>query len=139
MLFRSGRDSPFLKNISQTFPFRVAFYPGNGRQWLSWIHVDDLTKLFMHVMDTLHDGVLNAVAPEVVTLKTMMQQWISLQQRPPVLLPFPYILLRSILGEIAEESIKSLYVTSNRMQEEGIQFTYPELNAALQASLSASR
>jgi uncharacterized protein (TIGR01777 family) len=112
---------------------------GNGRQWFSWIHVDDLVNAVLFVLDqeTLA-GPLNATAPEPVRHAELMTTIAATLRRPllPVQIPAP--LLRAALGELAELFVDGQRVVPERLRALGFEFRYPTIAAALEQALGSS-
>lgn len=118
----------------------VATILGNGRQVVSWIHVDDLCRMFLYAIekDTMQ-GVYNAVAPHPVTHRVLMlalARAICGRFFLPVYVPA--FALKIILGEMSIEVLKSATVSAEKILGTGFVFTYPSLDVAL-ASLYAKK
>jgi uncharacterized protein (TIGR01777 family) len=113
---------------------------GSGRQWLSWIHIDDLTELVLFVLErrTL-TGALNATAPEPVRSADFMAALAATLRRPlwPVRIPAP--LVRAALGELAELFVDGQRIVPKRALELGFRFEHAELAGALSHLLAARR
>ncbi|HXH39313.1 MAG TPA: TIGR01777 family oxidoreductase [Thermoanaerobaculia bacterium] len=121
-------------------PFRLgAGGPmGSGRQWMSWIDREDVLRMFEWSID--HGsarGIYNVTAPEPATNRDLAKALGRALHRPAVL-PAPAFALRLILGaEMADEMLLSgQRVLPRRATEEGFQFGYPELDAALAHAVS---
>ncbi|UCE86111.1 MAG: TIGR01777 family oxidoreductase [Deltaproteobacteria bacterium] len=111
---------------------------GDGRQWVPWIHVDDLVALMLTVVrDARADGVVNAVAPEPVR-NLELTRAIARVLRRPALLRAPAFAVRAALGELAEELLGSRRVLPKRASELGFRFRHPTLETALAAELAGS-
>ena len=116
-------------------PFR-AFVGGPimpGTQWVSWIHRTDLIGLIEWSL--AHDqvaGPVNAVAPDVVTMKEFCQM-LGKAMRRPSWLPVPGFALRLAFGELASFMTTGQRVTPKVALDGGYQFRYPRLDAALRA------
>jgi uncharacterized protein len=120
-------------------PFRLGLGGplGNGRQWMPWIHVDDLAALYVHAADcTTVAGPINGVAPNPVTNKQFTKALGAAVHRPAIL-PAPYFALRLALGEFAQVLFDSQRVVPQAAQASGFQFSYPQIDAALRAILSS--
>lgn len=119
-----------------TLPFRLfvggPVLPGN--QAISWIHIDDMVRLLMWMIDNPHaEGAYNACAPQVVD-NTLFGKSISTVLRVPMWLPVPQFALRLIFGEMADALlIGGQAVVSARLEAEGFSFTYPTIDTALTA------
>lgn len=105
---------------------------GSGRQWHSWIHVQDLLAGIAHLWSVSAEssGAYNFTAPESVTQQQFSQVAATLLHRP-CFFTTPAFLLRTLLGEQADLLVEGQRVTPRRLLETGFQFQYPTLSAAL--------
>lgn len=117
-------------------PFRLGLggIIGNGRQWLSWIHIDDVVGIYLHAIDGAH-GVFNATAPHPVTNAEFTRALGAVLHRP-TLFPVPTIALRLMLGEGADVLLTGQRVVPERTLAEGYRFAYAELEPALRNLLA---
>jgi len=106
---------------------------GTGRQGQSWIHIQDLVKMFACALTDEHaHGVYNAVAPNPVTHAEMTKQIASAYHRPIWWLKVPAWALRWVLGEMAVLVTGGNFVSSEKIQKElNFTFTYARLADAL--------
>jgi uncharacterized protein (TIGR01777 family) len=118
-------------------PFRLGLggQLGNGRQWMPWIHVDDVVGLLLHAARTeAVDGPMNVVAPNPVTNKVFTKT-LGKTLRRPTLLPVPRFGLRAAFGEMSQILMASQRALPRVAQNTGYGFRYPELRPALDACL----
>ena len=109
---------------------------GSGQQWMSWIHRSDLCGLILRGLeDETWSGVVNAVAPEPVSMARFAQELGRCLGRPS-LLPVPGPVLQVLLGDGAKVVLEGQQVASARLDELGFSFRYPDLPAALGAATS---
>jgi uncharacterized protein (TIGR01777 family) len=109
---------------------------GSGRQWLSWIALDDIAGAYLHAL-TRDDlaGPVNATAPNPVTNAEFTATLARVLHRPAVL-HVPAFAPRLVLGEFADEMLfASIRVEPARLLETGYRFRFPELEAALRHTL----
>ena len=109
---------------------------GSGRQWLSWIALDDIAGAYLHALtrDDL-DGPVNTAAPNPVTNAEFTTTLARVLRRPAVL-HVPAFAPRLVLGEFADEMLfASIRALPARLQETGYRFRFPELEAALRHTL----
>jgi uncharacterized protein (TIGR01777 family) len=110
------------------------YHMGRGRQWISWVHVDDIVGLFLLAIDNpAAGGPINGTAPNPVRNSEFSRELARVLHRP--FLPFgpPDPLLRVALGEKAHVVTTGQRVLPGRAEELGYRFLYPELPAALDA------
>lgn len=103
---------------------------GSGRQWWSWIHIDDLLRLVEHAIVNEIAGAVNAVAPEAVRQREFARRLGRVLARPAVT-PMPAFLLKIVLGEFASELLSSRRVVPRRALASGFEFRYGNLDEAL--------
>ena len=111
---------------------------GNGRQWMPWIHVDDLARLYLHAADTdAVRGPMNAVAPNPVT-NSEFTKALGRAVHRPAFMPAPYFGLRLLFGEFAKVLFASQRVIPKVALETGFRFEFPEIGPALQQIIVAT-
>ncbi|MFM9024540.1 MAG: TIGR01777 family oxidoreductase [Planctomycetaceae bacterium] len=109
---------------------------GNGRQWMPWIHVADLARLYVHAADTAAiRGPMNATAPHPVR-NAEFTKALGRQLHRPAFMPAPYIGLRIVFGEFAQVLFASQRVIPKVALDTGFVFQYPELAGALREILA---
>src|ERR1043165_1033003 len=105
---------------------------GSGRQVVSWIHVDDLARLYIDsVMKEQYTGAYNAVAPSPVTHRELMRAIAKAKGGIKIPAPVPPFVLQLIMGDASIEVLKSCTVSSAKTEAQGFQFLYPALQEAL--------
>jgi uncharacterized protein (TIGR01777 family) len=128
-----GTDGGALQKMLPPFRAGVGGRVGTGRQWLSWVHVDDLAQIYLMALDR-GEGPINACAPNPVTNAVLTQELGSALHRPTAM-PVPTIALRLLLGEGAQMLLTGQRVLPRRAQELGYRFEFPELRTALASLL----
>jgi uncharacterized protein (TIGR01777 family) len=103
---------------------------GDGRQWMPWIHVEDLAELFRFAVETPVEGAVNAVSPNPVENSVFTRE-LGHTLRRPALLPVPKFALRALFGEMAEVLLASQRVIPQAAVSAGFQFRFPNLGPAL--------
>lgn len=115
-------------------PFRLfAGGPlGSGKQWFSWIHIDDLVNLILaSLVQASFEGVLNATAPQPVRMAELCYLLGQILHRPSWL-PVPAIALEALLGDAAKVILEGQQVFPKRTQVLGFRYQYPIAKQALQ-------
>jgi uncharacterized protein (TIGR01777 family) len=107
---------------------------GSGKQYMSWIHLDDLCRLFMAMLEEESwRGTYNAVAPNPVTNKEFTETLAHVLHRPLLLPKLPAFSLKLALGEMSEIVLASQRVSAEKVLAQGFRFEYPELQEALES------
>jgi uncharacterized protein len=106
---------------------------GSGRQWLSWIHLEDIVRLILFCLD--HDGIsgpVNASAPEPMT-NDMFGRAIGKAMHRPHWLPVPAFMMKAILGEMSSLLLEGQRVLPQTALDAGFSFRYPTADVALRS------
>jgi len=131
-----SRDSPALQRFVQPFRYFVGGRVGSGRQWVSWIHLDDLVGLYrLAIEDTQLTGPLNAVGPEPRREEDMADLIGRLVHRPDFL-PVPAFAVRTVLGMQADLALHGRRAVPEVAIQQGYEFRYPTLEDALGEALA---
>lgn len=104
---------------------------GNGRQYLPWIHIDDLCRLFIFAMENEIEGIYNGVAPLPVDNREMTVSLGRVLHRPILLPNVPAFVLRLVLGQMSEMVLNGQNASSKKIEDAGFTFQYGKLEDAL--------
>jgi uncharacterized protein (TIGR01777 family) len=108
--------------------------PATGRQWLSWIHIDDIVGIYLLALDRDEArGPINGTAPNPLRNAEFGKALAKVLRRPFVPIGPPDAVLEVVLGEVAQVVTKGQKVLPAKAQSLGYTFRYPELDAALRA------
>jgi len=110
---------------------------GDGEQWQSWIHIDDLAEMFVFALSNNLEGVFNAVAPNPVTNTKMTKELAKVLKRPLILPNVPKSVMKIVLGEMSYLLFASQRVCSKKIEEKGFVFQYPNIGSALNRLLAS--
>jgi uncharacterized protein (TIGR01777 family) len=113
-------------------PFRMGLGGriGSGRQWMSWIHLDDLCEMFRFAAEQPVRGAMNGVAPYPVNNADFTRALAAALKRPAVF-PVPVFALKLMFGEMSEVLLSSQRVAPKGAEEAGFRFRYAQLSPAL--------
>ncbi len=125
-----GADGGALQKMLPPFKAFVGGRLGSGRQWMSWIHVDDLAALIIHAMQKTVAGALNGTAPNPVTNAAFTRELAAALSRP-ALFPAPAFALKLMFGEMSEVLLGSQRVLPKAAETSGFRFAFPQLAQAL--------
>lgn len=123
-----------IKEFKKPLQFGIATIPGNGSQVMSWIHIDDVVRMFLFMLDNENiSGTFNAVSPNPVTNKELILQ-MAKTERGRFFIPIhvPSFVLKTLAGEMSVEILKSATVNAEKILQAGFIFQYPEKDKAIQ-------
>jgi uncharacterized protein len=111
----------------------VAAILGSGEQIISWIHIEDVCRLFIMALENeSFSGVFNAVAPHPISNKTLVQKLANnITGKKHITLNVPAFVLKIMLGEMSIEVLKSCTVNSDKIKNLGFNFKFPTIETAL--------
>ena len=126
-----GNDGGFLKRMLLPFKLGLGGPIGNGKQWMSWIHRTDFIAIIDKLLKsaTLR-GVFNATAPEPVTNSEFSKTLGQVLNRP-AFIPIPALVLKILLGEMAELLLGGQRALPTRIEQTGFEFKFKTLSKAL--------
>lgn len=133
-----GRTAPLLSLDTGPLPpslFQFKLFAGgrlgSGKQWLSWIHIEDTVRAIRFLTDLESaSGVYNIASPDPVTNADFTKILGKVMNRP-TLLPVPEFALKTLLGEVAALVLEGRPVSVKKLQDLGFTFHFPKLEAAL--------
>ena len=130
-----AREGGALPLMAMPFRFGAGGPLGSGRQWVPWIHADDLVRLVQHLLvDGSISGPVNGVAPEPVR-NEVLTHVLARQLRRPAFLRAPAFAIRLAMGELSAELLGSRRCIPRRAEERGFSFVHTGLESALAAEL----
>jgi len=128
-----SKEGGALLEFKKPLRFGIAAILGNGKQIISWIHVEDICRICLQAIeDEQMEGVYNAVAPVPVSNKTLTLQLAKvIRNRFYIPIHVPSFVLKLVLGEMSVEVLKSATVAADKIRSMGFQFVYPSIEAAV--------
>lgn len=118
--------------LGEMFKPPVAAPLGSGDQWMSWIHIEDLARMFLFALEkTTLQGVYNAVGPNPATNQQLTQEAAYAKGKTYLGIGVPGFALKLFLGEMAAMVLGGNRVSCQKIQKAGFQFEFFELSAAL--------
>jgi uncharacterized protein (TIGR01777 family) len=126
-----GADGGILARLALAARLGAAAVIGDGRQWMSWVHIDDAVRALEFMLeDAGLRGPVNVVAPEPVRQRDF-QRALTRVLRRPLLLRVPARLLTATLGDMAELLVKGQRVAPKRLRDAGFEFRHPAIEETL--------
>src|SRR4051812_41427222 len=126
-----GPHGGALKQMLVPFRLGVGGPLGSGKQWMSWIELDDLVRLFVFAAENQNiHGALNGAAPEPVT-NAQFTKALSQVLHRPAMMPVPKFALRVAMGEVADYMLASQRVVPEATQRAGFRFEHSRIENAL--------
>lgn len=123
-----------LPKMTMPVNFFAGVYFGNGRQWMPWIHIDDLCRIFIYaVEEEKMTGIYNGVGPNPARNHDLVEAVAEVKDKPVLMLPAPAFALKLAMGEMSHVVLDSTRAASDKLAGAGFSFQYPQLQAALKA------
>jgi uncharacterized protein (TIGR01777 family) len=121
-----------LPKMTMSTKVNVGGYFGDGQQWYAWIHLEDLCRAFIYLIENDNlEGAFNAAAPHAERNKAFMKKVGDAMDKNLLLVPAPAFALKLGLGEMSTTVLNSARVVPERLEEDGFEFEFEELVAAV--------
>lgn len=126
-----GKDGGMLKKLMPIFKMGFGGPIGNGKQWMSWIHLEDLANLYVYAVENSNmEGIINGVSPYPLTNKAFTKAFSKAVKRP-ALIPVPPLALKLMMGQMSCIAIDSQKIVSERLKMLGFNFEFAKADKAL--------
>lgn len=127
-----GRDGGALHQMTLPFRFFVGGQIGDGKQWISWIHIDDICRAILFVIENeTISGPVNLTAPSPAR-NSELSKAISQILRRPAFVPAPAFMMKVALGEFSSYVLNGQRVIPKVLLEKGFKFDHPTIRSALE-------
>jgi len=126
-----SKEGGALKEFIKPLKFGMAAIISTGKQIMSWIHIDDLVRLYIDAIENDRlNGIYNAVSPTIVSNRSFTLQ-LARSVNGKLFIPFhvPEFVLKMVLGEMSIEVLKSATVSNEKILKTGFVFKYPSLES----------
>ena len=122
-----------LKAFARPLRLGIAALLGSGKQMQSWIHIDDICRIYIHAVENdAVQGAYNAAAPTPVEHRALVTALAQKMKGSFFITAFvPSFLLKWMLGEMSTELLKGITLNSDKIRRTGFQFLFPSLESAL--------
>lgn len=144
IIFRQGivlsNEGGAFVEFKKPLKFGMAAILGSGKQVLSWIHIEDLCRMYIYALENKINGVFNAVAPHFTSNKNFTLTLAKkMRGRFFTTVYVPSFILKIVLGELSIEVLKSATVSCEKIRSTGFQFLYPSIEAAFNNLISSAK
>lgn len=120
-----------LEKMLISMNINVSSYFGDGSQYYSWIHVDDIVGIFVHAIEHNLTGIYNGVAPNPVTNKVLAEELGPAMGKMALVVPAPTFAMKLAMGEMSHTVLDSCKCSADKIISSGYTFAHPELKGAL--------
>ena len=126
------KDQGALPKIMQPVKYGAGAPLGSGKQWQSWIHIEDMVGIYFHILKNKLSGIYNGVAPHPVTNKKLTEVVADTLRKPLILARVPKFVLKVMLGDMATIVLESQNVSALKIKNDGYVFKYPKIEEAIE-------
>ena len=131
-----AKNDGALKKIMQPIKYGVGAGIGTGNQYMPWIHIHDLVRIFKLILDDKSiTGTFNAVAPEHITNMELTKAIAEITNKPLLLPKIPKFIIQGLFGEMSTMLLEGNKISSEKILNTGFRFKYEKLNDALKSLL----
>ncbi|MCB0803655.1 MAG: TIGR01777 family oxidoreductase [Flavobacteriales bacterium] len=120
-----------LKEIAKPVKFGLGAALGSGKQYMSWIHIDDLCQLFIYCFENQKSAVFNGVAPNQMNNKEFTKTLAKVLGKPFFLPNVPSFVLKLILGDRAQLVLEGSRISAEKVKKDGFAYQFEDLETAL--------
>lgn len=126
-----SRNEGALKQMLPAFKYFIGGPLGNGKQWYSWLHIEDIVNIYVKALESeILSGPINAVSPNPVTMKKFAKILGDVLHRPSFF-SVPKIILLTVIGQVAEVVTSSQRVVPEKLLNSSFKFKFEKLEDAL--------
>ncbi|WP_241775046.1 TIGR01777 family oxidoreductase [Chryseobacterium sp. ERMR1:04] len=122
-----------LKKMLPTINLGIGSPLGSGKQYMPWIHVKDICSIYEFALKNSQvEGAYNATSPQDTTNENLTKKIAEVVKKPLFMPNVPSFVLKLLFGELADALLEGSRASSQKIQEAGFQFKFPDLKAALE-------
>ncbi|MBF0274176.1 MAG: TIGR01777 family protein, partial [Nitrospinae bacterium] len=125
-----GKGGGALGKMLPIFKMGLGGKLGSGNQWMSWIHIKDLSEIYLCAAEGKCLGIINGISPTPVTNEEFTRVLAKVLTCPAIF-PVPELVLKIVLGEMSQILTSSQYVVADAVRECGFTFQYENLENSL--------
>jgi len=127
-----------LRKLLPLFKWYVGAPLGTGHQAMPWIHIQDLARLYIHLISHKENGVFNGAAPACQSNHQFSKTLAKFVSHGFILPAIPSIILKAILGESADVLLKGACLSAEKVESTGFVFSFPTLESAMKDLIQKS-
>ncbi|MGG5207860.1 TIGR01777 family oxidoreductase [Chryseobacterium sp. MIQD13] len=128
-----SKEDGALKKMIPTIKYGIGSALGNGKQYMPWIHIDDICSIYESALKNQDmDGAYNSVSPQPTTNENLTKKIAEVLNKPLFMPNVPAFVLKIIFGELADALLEGSRASSQKIQDTGFQFKFPDLKGALE-------
>ncbi|MBL1220767.1 TIGR01777 family oxidoreductase [Chryseobacterium sp. L7] len=128
-----SKEDGALKKMVPTILYGIGSALGSGKQYMPWIHIEDICSIYETALkNSAMDGAYNAVAPQHTTNENLTEKIAEVLKKPLFMPNVPAFVLKLIFGELADALLEGSRASSQKIQDTGFQFKFPDLKKALE-------
>lgn len=122
-----------LKKMAPTIKNYIGSPLGSGKQYMPWIHIDDICSIYEFALKNSNvNGAYNATSPQHTTNENLTKKIAEVLDKPLFMPNVPTFVLKLIFGELADALLEGSRASSQKIQDAGFQFKFPDLKKALE-------
>ncbi|REC74463.1 TIGR01777 family protein [Chryseobacterium elymi] len=135
-----SKENGALKKMVPTIKYGIGSALGSGKQYMPWIHIDDICSVYLAALKNSDmGGAYNAVSPQHTTNENLTKKIAEVLKKPLFMPNVPAFVLKLIFGELADALLEGSRASSQKIQDTGFQFKFPDLEGALENLLKKEK
>lgn len=127
-----AEDEGALKKMAIPVKLGIGAPLGSGRQYMPWVHIDDLSRMYKFALENEISGAFNVASSEHVNNEQFTKAIAKVLKKPMFMPNIPAFILKLIFGELSSVLLEGSRILSEKLQKEGFRFNFQNLDAALQ-------
>ncbi len=131
-----SKEGGMLKKLLFPFSLNLGTSLGSGKQLMSWIHIDDVSRMIIHCIKIPNNEIFNCVSPHVVTNEFFSKTFSKSLKKNMWLPNTPSAVLKLVFGEMSSMILGSINASSKKIEGTGFKFKFPKLKKAIEHLLN---
>ncbi len=130
-----SKKAGVLKKTLYPMVFGFGVYFGSGKQWQSWIHIQDISRIFIYAITTKLNGIYNGVSPNPISNYRFIKVVSEIKGNVFFLISVPKFFFKLIFGEMHKILFESQKISSKKIQSTGFKFFYEEIESSIKNNI----